>query len=60
MMLAQTTLSDKGWQPCWMNTAERARDCIEMAKISLQLNDEELRMTPGILGGVNTNFSTSF
>jgi trimethylamine---corrinoid protein Co-methyltransferase len=55
MMLAQTTLSDKGWQPCWMNTAERARDCIEMAKISLQLKDEELRMTPGILGGVNTN-----
>lgn len=55
MMLAQTTLSDKGWQPCWMNTAERARDCIEMAKISLQLNDDELRETPGILGGVNTN-----
>ncbi|MDA0923502.1 MAG: trimethylamine methyltransferase family protein [Proteobacteria bacterium] len=55
MMLAQTTLCDKGWQPCWMNTAARARDCIEMAKIALQTDDEGLRARPGILGGVNTN-----
>jgi trimethylamine--corrinoid protein Co-methyltransferase len=55
MMLAQTTLSDKGWQPCWMNTAARARDCIEMAKIALQVDDDGLRRNPGILGGVNTN-----
>lgn len=55
MMLAQTTLCDKGWQPCWMNTAARARDCIEMAKIALQADDDELRVRPGILGGVNTN-----
>ncbi|MCR9125112.1 MAG: trimethylamine methyltransferase family protein [Rhodobacteraceae bacterium] len=55
MMLAQTTLCDKGWQPCWMNTAARARDCIEMAKIALQTDDDGLRARPGILGGVNTN-----
>ncbi len=55
MMLAQTTLCDKGWQPCWMNTAERARDCIEMAKIALGTDDDGLRARPGILGGVNTN-----
>jgi trimethylamine--corrinoid protein Co-methyltransferase len=55
MMLAQTTLSDKGWQPCWMNTAERARDCIEIAKIALQTDEDGLRARPGILGGVNTN-----
>ncbi len=55
MMLAQTTLCDKGWQPCWMNTASRARDCIEMAKISLQTDDEGLSEQPGIYGGINTN-----
>lgn len=55
MMLAQTTLCDKGWQPCWMNTASRARDCIEMARIALQCSEEELRDRPGILGGINTN-----
>ena len=55
MMLAQTTLCDKGWQPCWMNTGPRARDCIEMAKIALQTDDEGLRQRPGILGGINTN-----
>jgi trimethylamine--corrinoid protein Co-methyltransferase len=55
MMLAQTTLCDKGWQPCWMNTAERARDCIEMARIALQTDEAGLRARPGILGGINTN-----
>ena len=55
MMLAQTTLCDKGWQPCWLNSAERARDCIEMAKIALQTDDQGLRDRPGIIGGINTN-----
>ena len=55
MMLAQTTLTDKGWQPCWLNSAERARDCIEMAKIALQTDDAGLREKPGIIGGINTN-----
>ena len=55
MMHAQITLTDKGWQPCWMNTGERARDCIEMAKIALQTDDEGLRQKPAIVGGVNTN-----
>ncbi|MFS4583659.1 trimethylamine methyltransferase family protein [Phaeobacter sp. C3_T13_0] len=55
MMLAQTTLCDKGWQPCWLNSAQRARDCIEMAKIALQTDDDGLRARPGIIGGINTN-----
>ncbi|MGB4827086.1 MAG: trimethylamine methyltransferase family protein [Paracoccaceae bacterium] len=55
MMLAQTTLCDKGWHPCWMNTGARARDCIEMAKIALQTDDDGLRARPGIIGGINTN-----
>ncbi|MCP5089082.1 MAG: trimethylamine methyltransferase family protein [Rhodobacteraceae bacterium] len=55
MMLAQTTLCDKGWQPCWLNSASRARDCIEMARIALQTDDDGLRARPGIIGGINTN-----
>ncbi len=55
MMLAQTTLCDKGWLPCWLNSAARARDCIEMAKIALQTDDDGLRARPGIIGGINTN-----
>ena len=55
MMLAQTTLCDKGWQPCWLNSVERARDCIEMARIALQTDEDGLRSQPGIIGGVNTN-----
>ncbi len=55
MMYAQITLTDKGWQPCWMNTGERARDCIEMAKIALQTDDEGLKEKPAIIGGINTN-----
>jgi trimethylamine---corrinoid protein Co-methyltransferase len=55
MMYAQITLTDKGWQPSWLNTAERARDCIEMAKIALQTDDEGLRQRPAIIGGLNTN-----
>ena len=55
MMFAQITLTDKGWQPNWMNTAQRARDCIEMAKIAMQTDDAGLRRKPAIVGGVNTN-----
>jgi trimethylamine--corrinoid protein Co-methyltransferase len=55
MMYAQITLTDKGWQPSWLNTAKRARDCIEMAKIALQTDDAGLRERPAIIGGLNTN-----
>lgn len=55
MMYAQITLTDKAWQPSWLNTAKRARDCIEMAKIALQTDDEGLRQNPAIIGGLNTN-----
>ncbi len=55
MMYAQITLTDKAWQPNWLNTGKRARDCIEMAKIALQTDDVGLRARPGIVGGLNTN-----
>jgi len=55
MMYAQITLTDKGWQPSWLNTASRARDCIEMAKIALQTDDDGLKQRPAIIGGLNTN-----
>ncbi len=55
MMYAQITLTDKGWQPNWLNTAQRARDCIEMARIALQTDEQGLRARPGIVGGLNTN-----
>jgi trimethylamine--corrinoid protein Co-methyltransferase len=55
MMYAQITLTDKGWQPNWLNTGKRARDCIEMAKIALQTDDAGLKHNPGIIGGLNTN-----
>jgi len=55
MMYAQITLTDKGWHPSWLNTADRARDCIEMAKIALQTDDEGLKQRPAIIGGINTN-----
>jgi len=55
MMYAQITLTAKGWQPSWLNTAGRARDCIEMAKIALQTDDEGLKQRPAIIGGLNTN-----
>ncbi len=55
MMYAQITLTDKTWQPNWMNTGRRARDCIEMAKIAMQTDDEGLKKRPAIIGGLNTN-----
>ena len=60
MMYAQITLTDKGWQPSWLNTARRARDCIEMAKIALQTDDQGLKARPAIVGGLNTNSPLSF
>ena len=55
MMYAQLTLTDKAWHPCWLNSASRARDCIEMAKISLGLDDQGLAETPAFIAGINTN-----
>ncbi len=55
MMYAQITLTDKGWQPNWLNTGARARDCIEMAKIAMQTDDAGLKQRPAIIGGLNTN-----
>ncbi len=55
MMYAQITLTDKGWEPSWLNSAKRARDCIEMAKIALQCSDDELAERPGFVTGINTN-----
>ncbi|MBC8239111.1 MAG: trimethylamine methyltransferase family protein [Alphaproteobacteria bacterium] len=37
MMYAQITLTDKGWQPCWLNSRSRATDFIEMSCIALSI-----------------------
>ncbi len=55
MMYAQITLTDKGWQPCWLNSRSRATDVIEMTCIALGLSREELSNTPTIAACVNTN-----
>lgn len=55
MMYAQLTLTDKGWHPCWLNSRERAQDCIEMACIALGIDREELARRPAFVAGVNTN-----
>ncbi|MEM7172327.1 MAG: trimethylamine methyltransferase family protein [Pseudomonadota bacterium] len=55
MMYAQITLTDKGWQPTWLNSRKRARDCIEMAKIALGVSDKELAERPAFATGINTN-----
>jgi trimethylamine--corrinoid protein Co-methyltransferase len=55
MMFAQLTLSDKGWQPNWLNSRKRALDCIEMGKIALQTDDDGFAERPGLIGGLNTN-----
>lgn len=55
MMYAQITLSDKGWQPCWLNSRQRAEDVIEMTCIALSMTREELSNTPTISACVNTN-----
>lgn len=55
MMYAQITLTDKGWQPCWLNSRARATDVIEMTRIALGISREELSNTPTISACVNTN-----
>ena len=55
MMYAQVTLTDKAWHPCWLNSASRARDCIEMAKISMGVDDAGLAKRPAFIAGINTN-----
>jgi len=55
MMFAQLTLTDKGWQPNWLNSRKRARDCIEMGKIALRTDEEGIIARPGLIGGLNTN-----
>lgn len=55
MMYAQITLTDKGWQPCWMNSRSRAEDVIEMTCIGLGMTRDELYNTPTISACVNTN-----
>jgi trimethylamine--corrinoid protein Co-methyltransferase len=55
IMYAQITLTDKGWQPSWLNSRERARDCIEMAKIAMGCTEEELAERPAFCTCVNTN-----
>jgi trimethylamine--corrinoid protein Co-methyltransferase len=55
MMYAQITLTDKGWQPCWLNSRSRATDVIEMTCIALGISREELSNTPTIASCVNTN-----
>jgi trimethylamine--corrinoid protein Co-methyltransferase len=55
MMYAQITLTDKTWQPAWLNSRERANDAIEMACIGLGIDREELARNPTVQAGVNTN-----
>ncbi len=55
MMYAQITLTDKAWEPTWLNSRKRARDCIEMAKIAMQCSEEELAERPAFCTGINTN-----
>ncbi len=55
MMHAQLTLTDKAWHPCWLNSAKRARDCIEMGRIALGVSAEEMAERPAFIAGINTN-----
>jgi trimethylamine--corrinoid protein Co-methyltransferase len=55
MMYAQLTLTDKAWYPCWLNSAKRSRDCIEMACISQGVSEAELAERPAFIAGINTN-----
>ena len=51
---AHATLTDKTWK-AWSNGKVRARDAIEMAKIMMQCNDEELAARPVLTAPINTN-----
>ena len=52
--LAHALLTDKSWK-AWSNGRIRARDAIEMAKIMMQCDDEELARKPVLTGPINTN-----
>jgi trimethylamine--corrinoid protein Co-methyltransferase len=51
---AHATLTDKSWK-AWANGKTRARDAIEMAKIMMQCNAEELASKPVLTAPINTN-----
>jgi trimethylamine--corrinoid protein Co-methyltransferase len=51
---AHATLTDKSWK-AWSNGKMRARDAIEMAKIMMQCNAEELASKPVLTAPINTN-----
>jgi trimethylamine--corrinoid protein Co-methyltransferase len=54
LYLAQIRLLDKNWQPIALGR-ERARDAIEMARISLGFDAEELADKPALFAIINTN-----
>ena len=55
MMYAQCTLTDKTWHPCWKNSREKARDIVEMSRISLGVSRSEVERRPGVVTGITTN-----
>lgn len=54
LYLAQARLLDKNWQPIALGR-ERARDAINMARIALRCNEEELAEKPALFAIINTN-----
>lgn len=59
LYLAQLTLLDKNAQAYALGGA-RTRDCIEMNRIALGLDEAELAATPAVLAIVNTNSPMQF
>ena len=51
---AHATLTDKTWK-FWSNGKTRARDAIEIAKILMEYNEEDLVQRPAISAPINTN-----
>jgi trimethylamine--corrinoid protein Co-methyltransferase len=51
---AQIRLLDKNWQPIALGR-ERARDAINMARISLAMNADEMARKPALFAIINTN-----
>ena len=54
LYLAQIRLLDKNWQPIALGR-DRARDAINMARISLGFSEEELTGKPALFAIINTN-----
>ena len=54
LYLAQARLLDKNWQPIALGR-DRARDAINMARISLGMDEEEFRASPALFAIINTN-----